>query len=247
MAAPTNNAPVFSDATLTRSVAENSVADVNVGAVIPEATDADMGATLVYSMEGADMASFNFDVTTRQITTKTGVTYDFEDDPSYSVTIRVSDGTDSDTVAVTINLTDANEPPDAPAAPMVAPTAGSTTSLDVSWTAPANDGKPEITGYDLRYRVNGTTPWLDGNQGVSGTSSTIASLTADTLYDVQVRATNAEGDGTFSVAGMGRTGDRPHTPTVTNGRWGLGLEARCSQRGQEISPAVRDYKWTRSY
>ena len=101
-----NDAPVFSDATLTRSVAENSAANVNVGTVIPEATDADVGATLEYSMEGADAASFNFNVSTRQITTKSGVHYDFEAKRSHSVTIKVSDGTDSDTVAVTINVTD---------------------------------------------------------------------------------------------------------------------------------------------
>ena len=101
-----NDAPAFSDATLTRSVAENSAANVNVGAVIPEAADADVGATLEYSMEGADAASFNFNVSTRQITTKSGVHYDFEAKRSHSVTIKVSDGTDSDTVAVTINVTD---------------------------------------------------------------------------------------------------------------------------------------------
>ena len=51
MAATANSPPAFSDATLTREVAENTAADVNVGAVIPEATDAD-NDTLEYSMEG---------------------------------------------------------------------------------------------------------------------------------------------------------------------------------------------------
>ena len=221
VAAPTNNAPVFSDATLTREVAENSVADVNVGAVIPAAADEDSEDTLTYSMEGTNAASFNFDVSSRQISTKSGVAYDFEDTPSYSVTIRVSDGTDSDTVAVTINVTDVNETPSAPAAPNVSATSGSTTSLDVSWTAPTNTGKPEILHYDLQYRVSGTTAWINGPQNVMGTSSTITTdLTADTLYDVQVRATNEEGDGGFSEAGTGSTnapGNTPATgvPTVT--------------------------------
>ena len=109
----TNAAPEFDDASLTRSIAENTAADVNVGAVIPVATDMDSGDTLTYTMGGTDAASFNFNATTRQITTKAGVTYDFETKSSYSVTIKVSDETDSDTVDVTITLTDVNEPPSA--------------------------------------------------------------------------------------------------------------------------------------
>ena len=108
-AAGTNAAPVFPVDTLTLSIAENTAADTNIGAVIPEATDADSGDTLEYSMEGTDAGEFTFDESTRQIKTKTGVTYDFEAKSSYSVTIRVSDGIDSDTVAVTITITDVDE------------------------------------------------------------------------------------------------------------------------------------------
>ena len=109
VSATTNNAPVFADATLTRSIAENTAAGQNVGAVIPEATDADSGATLTYTMEGTDAGSFDFDAATRQIATKAAL--DFETKSSYSVTIKVSDGTASDTVAVTITVTDENERP----------------------------------------------------------------------------------------------------------------------------------------
>ena len=208
----TNAAPTFADTTLTRSIAENTAADANVGAVIPAATDTDTGDTLTYSMEGTDAASFNFNATTGQITTKAGVTYDFETKSSYSVTIKVSDQTDSDTVAVTINLTDVNEPPSAPAAPTVAATSGSTTSLDVSWTAPANSGKPAITSYDLQYRAGSSGSFTDGPQDVTGTSTAIASLNAGTSYQVQVRATNDEGDSGWSGSGSGSTS----TTTPTN-------------------------------
>ena len=102
-----NNAPVFPVDTLTLSIAENTAADTNIGAVIPEATDADSGDTLEYSMEGTDAGSFTFDTTARQI--KTSAPLDFEEKSSYSVTIRVTDGSDSDTVAVTITITDVDE------------------------------------------------------------------------------------------------------------------------------------------
>ena len=210
--APTNNAPTFADTTLTRSIAENTAADANVGAVIPVATDTDSGDTLTYTMEGTDAASFNFNATTRQITTKAGVTYDFEAKSSYSVTIKVSDETDTDTVDVTITLTDVNEPPSAPAAPTVAATSGSTTSLDVSWTAPANSGKPAITSYDLQYRAGTSGSFTDGPQNVTGTSTPIASLNSGTSYQVQVRATNDEGDSGWSGSGNGSTSTPTNNP-----------------------------------
>ena len=202
----TNNAPAFADNTLTRGIAENTAANVNVGAVIPAATDTDSGDTLTYTMEGTDAASFDFNATTRQITTKSGVTYDFETKSGYSVTIKVDDNNGgSDTVAVTITLTDANEPPTAPAAPTVTATSGSTTSLDVSWTAPGNSGKPAITSYDLQYRAGASGSFTDGPQNVTGTATTIASLSPGTLYQVQVRATNDEGDSGWSGSGSGST------------------------------------------
>ena len=202
--AAANSAPDFADATLTRSVAENAEANQNVGAVIPEATDDD-GDTLTYTMEGTDAASFTFEASARQIKTKTGVTYDHEAKSSYAVTIKVSDATSSDTIDVTITVTDKNEPPAAPGAPTVSSTSGSTTSLDVSWTAPANEGKPAITSYDLRYRVGSSGSWTDGPQDLTGTSSVISGLTEATEYQVQVRATNDEGDSGWSAAGTGST------------------------------------------
>ena len=107
----TNAAPAFSAGPQMRSIAENTAAGTNIGAPIPAATDTD-GDTLTYSMEGTDAASFNFNASTRQITTKAGVTYDYEIKSSYSVTIKADDGNGGTaTIAVTINLTDVSEAP----------------------------------------------------------------------------------------------------------------------------------------
>ena len=116
-----NNAPVFSDATLTREVVENTAANMNIGAVLPAATDAD-GDALTYTLEGTDAGSFDFDASARQLKTKSGVTYDHETKASYSVTLKASDGTDADTVAVTVNIADADEKPAKPAIPTVTAT-----------------------------------------------------------------------------------------------------------------------------
>ena len=113
-----NNDPVFASTAETREVAENSTVGTNVGEVIPKATDAD-DDTLTYSMEGVNEASFDFDASTRQITTKTGVTYNYEATKNtYSVTVTADDGNDGTaTVAVTINLTDVAEKSAKPAKP----------------------------------------------------------------------------------------------------------------------------------
>ena len=205
----TNAAPVFSPTTATRSIAENTTTVTNVGAVIHAATDTDVGDTLTYSMEGTDAALFTFDAATRQIKTKTGVTYDHEATDTYSVTIKVSDGTASATVTVTINITDADEPPAAPDAPTVTATSESTTSLDVAWSAPTNTGKPAIEHYDLQYRVGTTGSFAAGPQTVTTTSSTITGLAPGTSYEVQVRAHNDEGDGAWSASGTGSTSALP--------------------------------------
>ncbi|MCY3648573.1 MAG: fibronectin type III domain-containing protein, partial [Acidimicrobiaceae bacterium] len=209
-----NSAPVFGQDTLTRSVAENSGAGVNVGAVIPAATDVD-NDVLTYSLEGTDAGSFAFNGSTRQISTKAGESYDHEGKNSYAVSVKVEDGNGgSDTVAVTISVTDEAEPPSAPAAPTVSATAGSTTELEVSWTAPSNTGKPAIASYDVQYREGSSGEWRNGPQEVTGTSSSLSGLASGTAYQVRVRASNAEGDGGWSSSGSGTTNSPSNTAPV---------------------------------
>ena len=212
----TNRAPVFANATEMRSVAEKSASGTNVGAAVT-ATDAD-NDTLTYSLEGTDAASFSIVSTSGQIRTKSGVTYDHEAQPSYAVIVKADDGNGgSDTVTVTINLTNVAEPPLAPAAPTVTATPNTTDSLSVSWRAPSNTGRPAIHSYDLQYREGTTESWTNGPQDVSGTSATITGLTADTAaYQLRVRATNNEGDGLWSPPGRIRTTPEPSvgTPSI---------------------------------
>ena len=125
-----NNPPVFADATATREVPENSAADTAVGATVA-ADDAD-GDTLEYTLGGTDASSFDIDSDTGQIKTVSSGTYNYEAaQNSYSVTVTASDGTDNDSIVVTINLTDVDEQPDKPAKPTVTAVSGSSTSLDV--------------------------------------------------------------------------------------------------------------------
>ena len=108
-----------------------------------------------------------------------------------------------------------NEKPGRPAAPSVA-SAGAA-SLRVSWTAPANNGSA-ITDYDVRYKRSSSSSWTSHSFAGTGTSTTIAGLTAGTAYDAQVRAGNAAGEGAWSPSGSGTpraVPDRPAAPTVS--------------------------------
>ena len=238
-----NEPPEFSSPTATREVPENTAANTNIGTALPAATDAD-NDPLTYTLEGADAASFGFDPATRQLSTKSGVTYDHETKPSYSVTLKAEDDNGgSDTLAVTITVTDVEEPPDRPAAPSVSSVAGNTTSLEVNWTAPSNTG-PDIDDYDLRYREGTSGSWTAGPQNVSGTSATISGLTESTSYQVQVLARNAEGDSPWSLPGSGQTGalgapDVPHSLDATPGNRQVMLSWVQPSGGAEVT----DYEY----
>ncbi len=101
-----NRAPVFIDGTsTTRSVAENTGAGQDIGAAIT-ATDAD-GDDLEYSLGGTDAASFSIVSTSGQLRTKDVL--DYESKSSYEVMVSVSDGRFTNTITVTINVTDVQE------------------------------------------------------------------------------------------------------------------------------------------
>ena len=156
-------------------------------------------------------ASFAIIGASGQIRTRSGVTYDYEAQPSYTVMVKGDDSNGgTDTVTVTIDLTDVDEPPRAPAAPRVTATPNTPDSLTVRWSAPSNTGRPAIDSYDLQYREGPSGSWTDGPQDQTGTRATITGLTAaPTAYQVQVRATNSEGDGPWSPPGRIRTTPPP--------------------------------------
>ena len=112
---------------------------------------------------------------------------------SYSVTVKASDSTDSDTITVTISVTDVAEQPSKPSAPTVSAVTGSATSLSASWSAPGLNDGPALTGYEMQYRAGSTGAWSSStSHGATVTTATITGLTADTAYQVQVRALNGE-------------------------------------------------------
>ncbi len=88
---------------------ENSTVNASAGTVF--AIDEDAGTTLAYSIEsGNDAGMFAIDASTGEITAVSSA-LDFESTSSYSLGVKVSDGSLSDTKTVTININDVNEAP----------------------------------------------------------------------------------------------------------------------------------------
>ena len=95
-----------------------------------------------------------------------------------------------------------------PAAPTIDSVTPGDAKLAVAWTAPS--GETGITAYDLRHIETSADESIAANWTVvdnawtSGTLEyTITGLDNGTQYDVQVRAVNSNGDGTWSATEVG--------------------------------------------
>ena len=137
----------------------------------------------------------------------------------------------ADTLSLTINVTDVDEPPSAPAAPSVSKGSSPRTTLDASWTAPDMTGKPAITDYDVQYKKSGDSTWTSRGFTGTGTSTTIMGLSRDTGYQVRVRASNDEGTSPWSTPGSESTdtGDTNLDPSFG--------DAKTTRSVPENSPA----------
>ena len=190
---PANQVPMFPSETTTRSMPENTVAGVAIGLPIG-ATDAD-NDPLTYSLSGDDASSFTLNTASGQISTTADL--DFETKSTYQLTVSATDGEGgADSIAVTIQVTNVNEPPDQMDRPTAA---GGFEQISVTWVQPSNPG-PAISGYDVQYRIRGAESFDNiANFGPTLTAGIITGLDRGKYYEAQVRAKNADGDGEWSL------------------------------------------------
>ena len=187
----TNNDPMFTEGdSTTRAVAENTAAGQNIGTAVT-ATDAD-GDTLTYTLGGTDAASFNIVNTSGQL--QTNAPLDYETKSSYSVTVSVSDGDGgTDSIIVTINVTDVNE------------------------QQPAQ--KPDLVVEQLTVSKSTLTPGENFTLSVTVKNEGPGGAAATTLrYYRSTDATISNSDtevGTDSVSGLGANGSSAESITLT--------------------------------
>ena len=118
-----NEAPMFSDgSSTTRSIAENSVSNTNIGnpitATDPEggdvtySLDSTLPSTSIYYTNRKNEIDLRFKIskTTGQLRTSS-INLDYETKNSYSMKVIASDGNSSSSITVTVNVTDVAEAP----------------------------------------------------------------------------------------------------------------------------------------
>ena len=212
-----NEAPTFSSGDAF-NVAENATAVGTVTATDADASDSVTGYAVT---GGADRSKFSIDANSGALTFTITPNYeapaDADMDNAYLVEVTATSGTSARELtavqAITVTVTDVNEPPSAPSAPTISSvTAGGFT---VSWTAPANTG-PAITGYAVQYREGTGGTWTDAGHVGTGLSVAVTGLTAGTAHQVQVQATNAEGTSAWSASATATTVAN-EAPTFSSG------------------------------
>ncbi len=189
-----NRAPTFTDGeSTTRSIQENTATGVNIGNAVA-ATDPD-GNTLNYSLGGTDESSFDIEAATGQLKTKSSL--DHETKASYSVTVSVSDGELSDTIDVTIIVTDIDETP-ANRAPIFSEGESTTRTVVENTEAGNNIGNTisaiDADGDSLSYTLGGTDATSFDIVNMTGQLKTKAALDFETKKAYTITVTVTDGN-----------------------------------------------------
>ena len=241
--ASTNTAPVFTEGTnTTRSVAENTASGQNIGAPVT-ATDTDTSDTLTYTLGGTDAADFGIVRSSGQL--QTSAALNFETKSSYAVTVSVSDGNGgTDSIDVTINVTDVDEPN---SAPVFTEGTNTTRSVAENTASGQNIGAP-VTATDtdtsdtLTYTLGGTDAADFGIVRSSGQLQTSAALDFETKSSYAVTVSVSDGNGgtdsidvTINVTDV----DEPNSaPVFTEGTQHHASVAENTASGQNIGAPV---------
>ena len=218
-----NHAPLFTDVTPTRSVAENTASGQDIGDPVT-ASDPEEGDTLTYFLGGADGSSFAIDSSSGQLRTRAAL--DYEDRDSYTVTVQVRDSMDihgdpdmtyDDSIDITIDVTDVNEPPQFDS------TAPTTLNIVENTTAGTDIGSPVTATDPDNTTANPTkdtlTYSLDTGDGASfeidssgqiKTKDPLDRETKDT-YTVTVSVSDNKDEGGNADTAV----DDTHTVTIT--------------------------------
>ena len=163
-------------------------------------------STLKYSAESSD--------TGKATVSTSGNTVSVMGEAAGSVTITVvaEDG-EGLTATLNIQVTVAAAAATKPGAPTgLTATADGQTEIDLSWTAPSDDGGASITGYKIEVSTNSSS-WSDlvANTRSTGASYSHTGLTAGTTRHYRVSAINSEGTGQASNTDSATTEAAPAT------------------------------------
>ena len=146
-----NEPPAFAESVVALSVAEDVGVGGDVGSPVT-ATDPDGGDSLTYSLTGQNEGGFTIVAATGQV--RVGQELDYEGTASYRITVQAKDvEAATDTIAVIITVTDANDPP-------VFPSEGAVLAVDENSLAGTSVGQSAVTATDqdgdgITYSLSG--------------------------------------------------------------------------------------------
>lgn len=183
----------------TISLAENTTSVTTV-----QATDADAGTTVQYSLSGVDAGRFQIDINTGVLTFLAAPDFespaDANGDNAYQITVVASDGTRTDSQALTISVTEVNEFSTTPivdlngAADTIAEDA--TVGALVGVTAFADDlDATDTVSYSLLNDAGGRFA-IDPATGVVTVAGAL-DYESSTSHTIRVQALSTDGSSTF--------------------------------------------------
>ena len=219
-----DNAPVFSEDSQTLSINENVPSGTTVGTV--SASDADAFAgDHTYSIE-TEGVPFTIESSKRSGTIKTTSVLDYEATSSYTLTVKVDDGFGTDTIEVTINVT--NDPSDDPIPnnpPSFTDGPSTTRSIQENTTSGTNIGSPvsatdSDSGDTLTYSLGGTDAESFSIVSTTGQLQTNAALDYETKNSYEVTVSVSDGNEgsdsiTVTISVTNDTSDDPVTQLET--------------------------------
>ena len=152
---------------------------------------------------------------------------------SHAVTGGDYVGVTVESVVVTVN--DDESVDTVPGVPTDLSSTGGDTRINLSWTAPGDDGGSPITGYKIEVSPDGNANWTELVANTGNTTTTYAhiGLAAGTTRHYRVSAINSAGAGDPSNIDDATT--RPITGPITGGGGG---------GGGGPSPSKLDFEWT---
>ena len=185
----TNSAPVFDSATMTREVAENTDAGMDIGDPVT-ATD-DGPGMLAYTLGGTDAGHFGFDATTGQLMTSGAL--DHESTGSYTVTVTAMDDDATNPLSsmttVTINVTNVEEDGTVTLSP--SPVVGGVVTATLSDA----DGSISNVTWTWQTSADGTTNWVAATGVATDAVTTSTYVPVETDADGHLRASATYTDG----------------------------------------------------
>ncbi len=207
VSATSNSAPVFSEGrSTTRTVAENTGTGANIGGAVG-ATDA-YNDTLTYTLSGIDASSFDIDRTSGQL--KTRAALDYETKRAHEVTVTVSDGSLTDSITVTITISNVNDAPVFTAGSSTNRTLAENTGMGINIGSAV--GATDADNDTLTYTLSGIDAYSFDIDRTSGQLKTKAALDYETKTSYMVTITVSDGSLTDTTTVTINVTNVPETP-----------------------------------